>query len=127
MRAQIPGWLVLILFLIAVVLVCIQAAAARPAALPDIPACGTSDRPDLVVGYLVCAANATWARQNELDARLAAVEQLQGPFRERLWAFAGDRGEFDERARLTYVDPRRQDQTKVQIYRALCREKLVTC
>lgn len=124
---RLPGWLVLILFLVAVVLMCIQVAAARPAALPDIPACGTSDRADLVVGYLVCAANATWARQNELDARLTAIEQLQGSFRERLWSFAGDRGEFDERARLTYTDPRRQDQTKVQIYRALCREKLVTC
>jgi hypothetical protein len=124
---RLPGWLVLILFLVAVVLVCIQAAAARPAALPDIPECGTSDRPDLVVGYLVCAANATWARQNDLDARLAAIEQLQGSFRERLWAFAGDRGEFDELSRLQFRDPRRQLQTKDQIYKALCRERLVTC
>lgn len=138
---RLPGWLVLILFLAAVVMVCVQAAAARPAALPDIPACGTSDRPDLVVGYLVCAANATWARQNDLDARLVAleaaqrvtaarledVEQMRGAFRERLWSFAGDRGEADELRRLNFADPRRQLQTKDQIYKALCRERLVTC
>lgn len=97
-------------------------------ALPDIPACGKSDRPDLVAGYLVCSINWLYAENTDLEKRLADVETIRrtSAYAERLWSYMGDRGEYDERRRLTFQDPRRQQQTRYQVELALCRNGVPT-
>jgi hypothetical protein len=99
------------------------AAVPMPAALPDIPECGTSSNPDLVIGYIVCSINYLHAENTALKGRLSDVETIKRPglYADALWQYMGDRGEFDERRRLTFQDPRRQLQTRHQIELSLCR------